>query len=357
MGARGGKMGGTLKTFGWSVARMHLYWLDPNSLDRRDVDAVTAVWEMSRAADAPSDLPPTAPIVRRTLAYGWELNPALTALLRDDRGRPVGVLEVRSSQYDNRHVADIGVTVDPVVRRQGIGRRLFEAGVQRAVADGRTLVTANCLDGSPGVGFAKVMGLDRASEEVRRVQDVWSLDWKRLDALAAQAGSHHADYEIVPIEYPTAPELLPSIAVMTAAINDAPTDDLDVEDEVFTPDRVLAFERSLGADGSRMYRLVARHRGTGELAGQTVVLVQAGQPWFAYQLDTSVVRAHRGHRLGLALKIAMLRVLGREEPQVRKLETSNAASNDRMIGVNEALGYRVVARVIDWQKHLSPDSS
>lgn len=331
---------------------MHLYWLDPNALDRRDVDAVTAVWEMSRAADAPSELPATAPSVRATLTFGWEMNPAQTALLRDDRGRVVGALDVHLSQYDNHHVAGVGVTVDPSVRRRGIGRRLFAAGVQRAVADGRTLITASCQDGGPGVGFAKAMGLDRASEDVRRAQDLWTLDWGRLDRLAAEAGVHHADYEIVPIGYPTPSELLAPIAVLTAAINDAPTDDLDVEDEVFTPERVLALERSLSADGSRMHRLVARHRGSGELAGQTIVLVKAGQPWFAYQLDTSVVRAHRGHRLGLALKVAMLRVLAEAEPQLRTLETWNAASNDHMIGVNEALGYRVVAHVIEWQKHL-----
>ena len=43
--------------------RMHLQWLDPDELDRRDVDAVTAVWEMSRVADAPRDLALTAPSV------------------------------------------------------------------------------------------------------------------------------------------------------------------------------------------------------------------------------------------------------------------------------------------------------
>ena len=58
---------------------MHLQWLDPNELDRRDVDGVTAVWEMSRVADAPRDLPLTALSVRTTLTSGWELNPAQTA--------------------------------------------------------------------------------------------------------------------------------------------------------------------------------------------------------------------------------------------------------------------------------------
>lgn len=332
---------------------MHLHRLDPDNLDRRDVDAVTAVWEMSRAADAPHDLPLTALSVRTTLADGWELNPAQTAVLRDGHGRAVGVLDVGSSQYDNHHVADLGITVDPSVRRQGLGRRLFEAGVERAVADGRTLITASCQEGGAGMGFASAMGLDRASVEVRRVQNLWSLDRAGLDVLAAEAAERHADYEIVPIGYPTPPDLLESIALMTAAINDAPTDDLDVEDEVFTPDRVLALERSQFAYDRRMYRLVARHRRSGELAGQTIVVVPAVQPWYAHQLDTSVVKGHRGHRLGLALKIAMLRELADAEPQVRTLATWNAASNSSMIAVNEALGYRVVCSAVGWQKHLS----
>ncbi len=331
---------------------MHLQWLDPNELDRRDVDGVTAVWEMSRVADAPRDLPLTALSVRTTLTSGWELNPAQTAVLRDGRGRAVGVLDVHYSKYDNHHVAGVGVTVDPSRRRQGFGRRLFTAGVERAAQDGRTLITASCEDGGPGVGFAKAMGLDRAGEEVRRAQDLWSLDWDRLDALAAEAAGHHADYEIVPIGYPTPDTLLEPIAVMTAAINDAPTDDLDVEDEVFTADRVLAFEQSQFAYDRRMYRLVARHRASGELAGHTIVIVPAVQPWIASQLDTSVVEGHRGHRLGMALKIAMLRALAEAEPQVRTLETWNAASNSYMIAVNETLGYRVVSGAIEWQKHL-----
>jgi len=102
----------------------------------------------------------------------------------------------------------------------------------------------------------------------------------------------------------------------------------------------------------RMYRLVARHRISGELAGQTVVIVPAVQPWIASQLDTSVVEGHRGHRLGMSLKIAMLRELAEAEPQVRTLETWNAASNSYMIAVNETLGYRVVSGAIEWQKHL-----
>jgi peptide/nickel transport system ATP-binding protein len=39
-----------------------------------------------------------------------------------------------------------------------------------------------------------------------------------------------------------------------------------------------------------------------------------------------------------------------EEPQLREVDTWNAESNDHMIGVNELLGYRVLGRVLDFQR-------
>ena len=80
--------------------------------------------------------------------------------------------------------------------------------------------------------------------------------------------------------------------------------------------------------------------------------IDQDHPGFGAQMDTSVVRAHRGNSLGLLLKIEMLRWLGDAEPQLRVLDTWNAASNDHMIAVNERLGYRVIGEGLEWQKHL-----
>jgi GNAT superfamily N-acetyltransferase len=107
---------------------------------------------------------------------------------------------------------------------------------------------------------------------------------------------------------------------------------------------------SLRRLGHRLYRLVARHRASGELAGQTVVAVDGERPELGEQHDTSVVAAHRGHRLGALLKLEMLRWLSEAEPQLREIDTWNAESNDHMIGVNEVLGYRVLGRVLDFQR-------
>ena len=154
------------------------------------------------------------------------------------------------------------------------------------------------------------------------------------------------------VEYASTRLISVTTRPMSAAINDAPTDDLNIEDEVFTPQRIRDYENATVARGQRMYRLIARHRETGEMAGHTIVAVENERPTIGHQHDTSVVRAHRGHRLGLLLKSAMVLWLADEEPQLESVDTWNAESNDHMIGVNEQLGYRVLGREVQFQRTL-----
>ena len=73
-------------------------------------------------------------------------------------------------------------------------------------------------------------------------------------------------------------------------------------------------------------------------------------PQLAEQHDTSVVRSHRGHRLGLLLKAEMMLWLREAQPQLESVDTWNAESNDFMISVNELLGYRIMGRELAFQK-------
>jgi GNAT superfamily N-acetyltransferase len=329
-----------------------LTWLDPHRLDPRDVAEAVGVLEAARQLDTPHEPSQTVALFTADLRYGWDGNPSLVAVARNARGRVCGVLDVHLPTWDNTHLGMVWPTVDPAARRQGLGTALFEAGVDRVRADGRSLVVVFGHDQPATTGFAKAVGLDPASEEVQRRQDLRGLDWERLDREYAAAAERATDYELVRVSGPTPEEMLADVARMTAAINDAPTDDLAVEDEVFTPERIRAFDAARAAQARRIHRLIARHKGTGALVGHTMVGVDSERPWLGHQYDTSVTRAHRGHRLGVLLKIGMLRWLAVEEPQLHTLDTWNAASNDHMIAVNELLGYRVIARSTGWQKRL-----
>ena len=184
----------------------------------------------------------------------------------------------------------------------------------------------------------------------RRGQVLGDVDSAALEAAHAEARERAAAYEVHRRAGRTPEEELAEVAAMSESINDAPLDDLDREDEVYSPERVRDYEVAQEAQGRRLYRVLARHRGTGELAGHTVVAVDGARPEHAEQHDTTVVAGHRGHRLGLLLKADMCRWLREVEPQLVHIRTWNSASNDHMVGVNELLGYRLLGDQLSLQR-------
>lgn len=331
---------------------MELTWIDPTRPEERDVAGVVALRVAAQAADAPLDAPFTRAGFLGDIRHGWDGDPAIVGVHRDKRGRVVGVLEFGYSSWDNTHIGFVEVTVDPQARGQGLGRQLLEAGTDLVRSEGKHLVLTGSYNSPAAVALCTALGFDRAITELKRRQDLVALDWSALDHDYALAVAGAPDYELLRLAGPTPDELLDDIATLTAAINDAPIGTLEVEDEVYSPERIRACERGQQARGRRTYRAVARHRRTGELAAHSMASVDQDHPGFGEQGDTSVVRAHRGHRLGLLLKIEMLRWLGDVEPQLRVLDTWNAASNEHMIAVNEQLGYCVIGEALEWQKHL-----
>jgi GNAT superfamily N-acetyltransferase/RimJ/RimL family protein N-acetyltransferase len=332
---------------------MELVWLDPADPDRRDVDGAVALMEAARPDDEREFPAPTVSNFVANLRYGWESNAPLIAVLRDDRERVIGLLEVWLPEWDNKHVGFVKVTVEPTLRRRGMGAYLAEAGVRHVRSTGRRLLAAHTRDDVASAALCTSFGLKQGSAEIVRRQDLLAVDWAGVDRLYADAEVHAIDYELLRFGGRTPDDLLPQVAQMVEAINDAPLDDMDIEDEVFSPERVRAFEDAMIARGQRWRRVIARQKSTGALAGHTMVGVIDETPGFAWNGDTSVVRAHRGHRLGLLLKAEMMRRLQEDEPQLRTIVTGNAASNKHMIQINELLGYRVAYQEIMWQRSIA----
>jgi GNAT superfamily N-acetyltransferase len=320
---------------------------DDSAAVRECVDLANAV----RKTDSPWSHPLTVHEYAGELRHGWDGEPP-RAFLATVGSEPVALAELRTSSYDNLHLAWLTVEVHPDHRRRGYGSEVFEFLVARTRAMGRTSVSLDGWESEAARGFATRQGLALKSRDINRRQFLADVGWATLGRRYAEAAAHATAYELVRAPRRTPDDELPAMAALVAAINDAPVDDLDMEDEVFTPARVRAYERAHEARGILLHRLVARHRGTGELAGHTVVAVDGERPELGEQEDTSVVRAHRGHRLGLLLKIEMLRWLREEQPQLATIDTWNAESNDYMIRVNEALGYRIMGRALAFQRSV-----
>lgn len=331
---------------------MDLTWLDPAQLRDRDVAGAASVLEAARHADAPYRVGQTVQQFTARIRLGRDGTPPVTALARDRDGAPVGFIGLSFPGWDNRHMAELVVTVDPLRRGSGLGRRLFEAGLDRVRQEGRSVLIGHGADSPALSGFATAMGMAPVLTIAARRLDLRAVDGAWLAREHAAAEAHGPAYELVRLPGETPEEMMPAMVALTAAINDAPIDDMAVDDQAFSAERLRAYERGLRAGGQRVYRLLARCRDSGELAGHTVVGVDQQRPWYGFQHDTSVVGAHRGHRLGVRLKVGMMQWLAEVEPQLHSIDTTNAVSNGHMIRVNELLGYRQLGTATNWQRRL-----
>ncbi len=311
--------------------------------------ALAGLLEAARRVDAPFAHPQSARMVAASARYGWDLEPDEVHVAFDD-GVLVGSGTIYTPGWDNHDLAWLGVTVHPDHRRLGHGTRMLRHLEGEAAKAGRSLLGGDAWEGSGGVAFLEKHGYVKKSQAVMRRQVLSDLAPAAVQQLHREALRHCEDYELVRLGGPLPEELLKDFCRMAAAINDAPLDDLELEDDVYHPRRVRDHEQAMTMRGQDFYRVVARHRGSPELAGHTTVMVERWVTGVAHQEDTTVTPEHRGHRLGLALKTDMMRWLAEEEPQLRTVDTWNTETNGYMIAINEALGYRFVAREVQFQK-------
>ncbi len=97
---------------------------------------------------------------------------------------------------------------------------------------------------------------------------------------------------------------------------------------------------------------VAEHVPTGTLAGFTQLGAPADLTRPVTQEDTLVLREHRGHRLGMLLKVANLQFLEQVAPGHPCVLTWNAEENRAMLDVNEAVGFVPIGYEGAWRKDL-----
>jgi len=332
-------------------------------VDPFDEAAVTAWHDTVHAADV---------LGREEWATPWTLAETLVAvqaaendLARDqfiglEGGRTVVAGEVRRSLVDNLTHAQIQVYTHPDHSRLGHGSAMLAHVEEVARAHGRTILDAEgawAYDAGPeGRGSAPAEFLTRHGYrfglgDVHRVLPLPVAD-DLLESLAADAAGHHAAYTIRSWVDAAPDDVVESLAALIAQLMvEAPTGDLQREPENADVDAFRRSEEITLKQGRTVYTSAALDAdGTVVAYSNLATTVHGAED--AFQWGTLVRREDRGHRLGVAVKVAALRLLQAGEVRARRVHTWNAEVNRHMIAINDELGYRPVERMGEFQKIL-----
>lgn len=311
--------------------------------DAAQIRACHEVLLAAQRADEPEGPAMHEQAFRGWLTVGWGGDPR-EAWLAADRGSVAGWCRLELPDRENLDQANLDLVMHPAARRRGGGRALLRHAAARAAAHGRAVLNGAARNGSPGEAFSRSAGAEPGLADVQRVLELGKLGDGALARLREPAERAAAGYSLVTWTGAVPEEFIEQAAALYAALNDAPRD-AGVAPEAWDGQRIRERVNALRPHyGQRTYAVAARHQASGELAALSELAVDPADPEWGHQMITAVAGPHRGHRLGLLLKITMLDLLAAAEPRLERIHTWNAQANRHMIAVNEALGYTILGR-------------
>jgi GNAT superfamily N-acetyltransferase len=316
-------------------------------VDPHDETLLRAFWDNEQAAQRAARHQPVLRTYAALAATTRDPSPyhrraLLAALDGDDL---VGGVDVSWSVQDNTHLGEVEVNVRPDRWRQGIGRLLHDAALDRLRAESRTTVIGEACEGpegdGPAVPFATALGYVSSHLEHHLVLSLPA----EVEALPPDDA-----YSVVtwadrcPDEHVAA-----YVAMRNQMETDVPMGDLDLQPVLLDEERVRVSE----ARTAKTYRrlVAAAVDPSGGMVGYSELFLPHGET-YVQQDDTLVMPDHRGHRLGLRLKQANLETVQREHPERDAVHTWTAPGNVAMIRTNERFGFTVVERMHEMQRKI-----
>jgi GNAT superfamily N-acetyltransferase len=243
---------------------------------------------------------------------------ALTRWVAEDGGRIVARAGVYFPDAENRHLGLVeNLTVDPEARRRGVGTLMLRTVLPDLLAGDRTTIESwSVVADGPGEGWARSHGFRRTHAMLIQELLTRQAEPARWD-IAPPPG-----YRLVSWRGSCPDDLVASFASTRTAIEDAPIGEAGIHAVQWTVARVRESEHELAAAGIENLTCVAVDEATGAVAGLTMVELHPHRRDWAYQRDTAVLAAHRGHGLGRCVKAAMTRSLITDVPELERVITN-----------------------------------
>jgi RimJ/RimL family protein N-acetyltransferase len=276
-------------------------------------------------------------------------------------GRVVATGWVHASTTENTDLADVHVCCAPSDRGHGYAASMLARVEAWARDDGRSRLVGELAwpypagaegTGSAELSWARSHGFELALVDVQR-RLALPVPEEQLDELAAEAAPYFVDYRLHSFTGPVPDGLAEGWAALSGTLMaEVPMGDIEREAEVVDVARLRAEEAMLEKQG-RVRTGTAALAPDGTVVAYTDLVATVHESERAYQWGTLVRADHRGHRLGLAVKVANLRRLQETQPELTTVVTFNADVNAPMVAVNDRLGFRPVQWLGEVQKILA----
>jgi GNAT superfamily N-acetyltransferase len=251
---------------------------------------------------------------------------------------------------ENAHILDVDLGVLPAYRRQGLGTTLLDRVVRVADELGRTKLSGRSADlVDAGEHFASRVGASLGMSQGMNRLILADVDRELVRRWVDEGPGRAPGYSLVAADGRYPDELVEQIVDLSTVMNTAPREDLDMEDERPTVEHAREWEETNLPLGIERWYLAARHDATGDLVGWTEVGWWPTFPTTVWQWGTGVRPEHRGHALGKWIKAVMMQRILDERPEAIDVRTTNADSNDAMLGINHALGFAKYHTNLWWQ--------
>ena len=273
-------------------------------------------------------------------------------VLRED-GELKAAAVTYMDKYEDLNNGFARIYVRPEDRRRSLAKQLaavafdvFEAG------DRKSLIT-DVPEGSPIEPKLKKLGMKKSYQDKRSRLMIADLDWGLMDTWIDKAAERATGYDLLYLESPFPDEHLENWCAVMGVMNTIPKEDLEFENTTYTPEKWRDIEEKDLAKGNRLLAHVAVETETGQFVGLSEIFVQKYQPDQAWQGDTGVHPDHRDKGLGRWLKAATIKKTLADHPEIERVDTYNAGSNEPMLNINVAMGYKPILISFAWQGDLA----
>jgi GNAT superfamily N-acetyltransferase len=269
-------------------------------------------------------------------------------------GSPIACGFCWSNAAGDQRAMECDLLVHRGRRREGIGSMLFDRICATAADEGRSLLTWTTSDAVPaGEAFSRRRGAQPA--RVNRTSELRLADvnWPKTHEWVKAPLAQERGYRLEMIDGVFPEHLRADAVTFHHIMQTAPREDLEVGDLLIGPDDVAELDRALLEAGRLRWTALLRDP-NGTCVGGTEVTFEHSEPELALQQNTGIDPAHRGLGLAKWAKAAMLERIRHDRPEVQRIRTGNAYSNAPMLGINDALGFRVVGTRTEWQLDLNP---